>query len=543
MTVSELMSRLRTNPGRTASIVVFAVLTVIALATFHSYGISNDEEVQQTYGELLIRYYASGFTDNAAFHYRNLYLYGGLFDLVAAALGPHLPMATYEWRHLLTALVGLLGMGAVWRLTRLLSSEKWACVAVLLLAVTGAWWGALPNHTKDISFASAMIWVTYFSARVAPALPHPRLKHVIGLGFSLGCALGLRIVAVYAGLELVMMIAFAALGAREGLGKFFGHMAMSVVRLIPAGFVALAVMAVSWPWSVFAPDHILVAIDTFRRFPINMYTRIDGVVMKATSVPRWYLPVYVAIRLPELSLFGIAAAAIAGLRAAVLGRFDMLHALRLLPVILAVAVPIAHATLSDPTLYNGLRHYMFVLPPLAVLATLGLRAIYHGLRLRFGFKSAAAFAAACAAAWIYQASVMVRLHPYELVAYNVFAGGVKGAAGNYEFDYWGNSIRAAALRLNRLVADEIKSGKQDQRFGPPYKVSVCAEEIQAEEYLSSMFRVTTNWLSADFFISPIQDGCENALVGDTVISIQRMGTEIGVVKDRRALTRAQRGPN
>ncbi|MGE4529040.1 MAG: hypothetical protein AB7D00_11795, partial [Rhodospirillaceae bacterium] len=169
--MNSLVARLRAKPGRAASLAVFAVMGVLLLATFHQYGISNDEEVQQTYGELLIRYYASGFSDDNAFHYRNLYLYGGLFDLIAAAIGPHLPMATYEWRHLLTAIFGMLGMWGTWRLARLLSSDGWACVAVLLLGATGAWWGALCNHTKDVSFATAMIWVTYYAARIAPHLP------------------------------------------------------------------------------------------------------------------------------------------------------------------------------------------------------------------------------------------------------------------------------------------------------------------------------------------------------------------------------------
>src|SRR5665647_2907179 len=53
---------------------LIAVLVVLVLATFESYAISNDEEVQQRYGELIIAYYASGFTDQALFHYVNLYL-------------------------------------------------------------------------------------------------------------------------------------------------------------------------------------------------------------------------------------------------------------------------------------------------------------------------------------------------------------------------------------------------------------------------------------------------------------------------------------
>ena len=41
--------------------------------------------MQQHYGELIIAYYTSGFTDQGVFSFQNLYLYGGLFDIIAVA--------------------------------------------------------------------------------------------------------------------------------------------------------------------------------------------------------------------------------------------------------------------------------------------------------------------------------------------------------------------------------------------------------------------------------------------------------------------------
>jgi hypothetical protein len=535
--VGNLIARLRAKPGRTVSLVAFGAMIVIVLATFHRYGISNDEEVQQTYGELLIRYYASGFVDDNAFHYRNLYLYGGLFDLIAAGFGPHLPLPTYEWRHLLTAIFGLVGMWGVWRQTRLLSSDGWACFAVLLLAVTGAWWGTLFNHTKDISFASAMAWVTYYAVRIAPTLPRPRLRHAVGLGVAMGCALGLRIVAVYAILELAILVLVAAMDTRRGLYGFSRRVVLTVFSLLPSAAVAFAIMALAWPWSVLAPGNILFAIDTFSRFPIIIWTRINGVVMQGADVPRWYLPTYIAVRLPELALLGLAFGGIGAFFCTMRRHFERLHTLRLLPVVLAVIVPVIHAVLAKPLLYNGLRHYMFLLPPLAVLATLGLRSTYHMLAHRLGRGVGHAFLAACVALWLVHLSLMVRLHPYESVAYNSLAGGVAGAVGRYEFDYHGNSIREAAERLSRMVEEEQEDGIRNPRNGPPYRVAVCAELIQADEYLSSTFKVTKNWESADFFITPVQDGCEDAIDGTVLFTVERMGVTIGIVKDRRAITR------
>src|SRR3954471_20795626 len=80
---------------------IFAVLAIVILTTFRDYGISWDEQLQNTYGEKLLSYYVSGFKDRSAFSYINLFLYGGFFDLLAALLNLVSPFETYETRHLL----------------------------------------------------------------------------------------------------------------------------------------------------------------------------------------------------------------------------------------------------------------------------------------------------------------------------------------------------------------------------------------------------------------------------------------------------------
>ena len=83
-----------------ASWIALLSLIVIALATFDDYAISNDEGVQHHYGELIIAYYKSGFTDQSLFKLDNLYLYGGLFDVSLILLGYILPFDQNELRHL-----------------------------------------------------------------------------------------------------------------------------------------------------------------------------------------------------------------------------------------------------------------------------------------------------------------------------------------------------------------------------------------------------------------------------------------------------------
>ena len=64
--LARLLDRFRARLARVdrhdlAAGLLFATLVVLVACTFRDYAISNDEEVQQRYGELILGYYASGF--------------------------------------------------------------------------------------------------------------------------------------------------------------------------------------------------------------------------------------------------------------------------------------------------------------------------------------------------------------------------------------------------------------------------------------------------------------------------------------------------
>ena len=61
-----LLSRLGAfDPFDVAAVLLLLGVAVLVAHTYPDYGISNDEEVQQQYAELIIRYYQSGFTDRS----------------------------------------------------------------------------------------------------------------------------------------------------------------------------------------------------------------------------------------------------------------------------------------------------------------------------------------------------------------------------------------------------------------------------------------------------------------------------------------------
>src|SRR6476661_7609065 len=95
----------RLDPFDAASLALLAVLFVLVLVTFRDYAITNDEWIQHRYGELIVAYYKSGFTDRSVFGLDNLYLYGGLFDIVAVLLSHVVALDAFDLRHLMCAMI------------------------------------------------------------------------------------------------------------------------------------------------------------------------------------------------------------------------------------------------------------------------------------------------------------------------------------------------------------------------------------------------------------------------------------------------------
>src|SRR3979490_858873 len=100
------------------AIISLAAVALIASLTFRDYGLGWDDYTHAEYADLLLRMYGSGFKDTGALSFANLYMYGGGFDMAAALLHNGIPLALFETRRLLGAVVGVIGLAVTWRLGR-----------------------------------------------------------------------------------------------------------------------------------------------------------------------------------------------------------------------------------------------------------------------------------------------------------------------------------------------------------------------------------------------------------------------------------------
>ncbi len=528
----------RFNVYDVATAVLIAALIVIALLTFGDYAISNDEGVQHHYGELIIAYYTSGFADQSVFKFQNLYLYGGLFDVVAVLLGYLVPIDPYHLRHILCALIGIGGIGAAAATARLVAGPRAGLMAAIALSACGVWYGAMFNHTKDIPFAAAMMGATFFLIRSARLLPAPRAGDVAAFGLLAGAALGMRVLGlllvVYVGAAIALYLPRPWFGHGGARWRFAIE---SSLRLLPALLLAYAIMILAWPWAALAPLNPIRGLLAFSEFQYGIRTLLAGQVYQMANVPRLYVPIYILIRLPLLTLFGASLAIMLTLLPRLAAGSSSLQRRDIALVSLTVGFPLACQVIWHGPAFTGLRHFLFVIPALATLAGIGLDAAVTALSRR-GRLLATGGIALVTACFLVDTVTLVRLHPYEHLFYNPVVGGLAGASRRYDLDYWFSSMPEA---LSQLEAYLRRTEPVDaDRPAQVYSVAVCGERLPFEKTVTLpqlRWDFMPEWDQSDFFIAPTHMNCDSDLDGKVIGTVERLGVTIAYVKDRRALTR------
>lgn len=536
-----------------ATALLIVAIASIALLTFHDYAVSNDEGLQHHYGQLILEYYRSGMTDETVFGFRDLYLYGGLFDIVGVRLGEiFTSFDVYDIRHILCALIGVAGIAATAATARTISGSRAGFIAAVALAVCGSWYGTMFNHTKDIPLAAGMIGAIYMLIRIMRRLPRPHFGDVLLFGLLTGCALGIRVLALllvfYAGFAVLLAMPQPLQGNWRSTGRFVMR---SIAYLSPAFIVAYLIMIAAWPWAALAPLNPIRGLFEFAEFQKHIETLLDGHIYPMETVPRLYVPIYILIRVSLMTLTGAALALLFAGASPLARRVGWQPSSRreIALVALTIAFPLACQVIAKGPAFTGLRHFTFVLPPLAVLAGIGIDAAAVALsswRKPFGF-------AALAAASVYftwNASVLARLHPYEYLYYNPVVGGLHGASRLYVTDYWVNIMPEAVAQLEQYIDRTERAG--NLLTPHDYTVGVCGERVSFEReryaFERRLKRVRLHWINnqrwsrADFFIAPTHLSCDRIMDGKVVATISRLGVPIGYVKDRRATTQAALAP-
>jgi len=447
------------------------LLILMPLLSF-DYGITGDELVHKQNGENVLKYLTSGGADTTYRTYKNLYLYGGLFDASAAMIYENMPSADpYDVRHFLNALFGAFLIIFSGLLARQLS-KSWllASLTLLFTVFSPRLFGDSMNNPKDIPFAMAYLMSILGIIRFNSFLPKWDWKSAIFLGGSIAIALNIRVGGI---LLLVYFGLYTLVNLYLKRNEFKAASVNSTVLLAKAaglGVVAYFFGLIFFPYSHAAPiTNTLEALKVMSNFDVAIRMLFEGKALWSDEIPWYYIPKWLSMAIPVFILIGFVLFFVK--------LKSILKNAEWLPILFIVFVgvfPVVYAVAKHSSLYDGIRHFLFIMPMINVLAVLGWGAlIFRYFETKFKWVAPGLLAVLM----LLPIRFMVANHPNEYIYFNELSGGIKAAYGEYETDYWMNSMKY----LSKWVIEN------DERIKRGEEVIVCTNSIDpVKHYFATM---------------------------------------------------------
>jgi tetratricopeptide (TPR) repeat protein len=450
-------------------------LLVLPILSF-SYGITWDEKGDADYAQLVLKYYMSFGSDKSVFTevkdniiFGHLLYYGPSFNLFCAFVAKYLsPFGLYETRHLLIAFTGMVGIVYAGRIGKLLGNWQTGVIVMLLLLVSPHFFGHLFNNQKDTPFAAGYIISLFYLICFLRELPKPSRKTMLFLALAFGFTIGVRIggllLPAYLGMGIALWWLYQTIknGIKETSKLVLPFAGNYLAVTITAYFVGIFF----WPWGMLKPfTNPIKALTQFTNYQnIFNYELFEGKLMFMAEKPWYYLPKYILIQSPLFVWAGVAFFVVL-----LLAQIKNKHLWFWLLLVFVSVFPVAYAIIKNSSLYNGWRQFLFIYPPLVVLAALGWQWLANITKLVPVRMAALGILTGCMA---YMAFWMVKNHPNQYVYFNKLVGGTKGAYSYYETDYYSNSLKQAADWFTKNVGTD-----------KPYVISTNNQTTTAEYYI------------------------------------------------------------
>lgn len=413
------------------------------------YGITGDEQIDEQQAANVLNYFSKG--DKAALNQPRtlLHLYGSSVQVMMKAISEVCHMDNiYEFRHRCCSLIGAWGIWIVGLLGLRLGGGLCGLLSMVLMFLTPRYFGHSMNNLKDVPFAVGYVLSVYYFIRLFDRYPVFKLSSVIGGMTGIFLALGTRSGGLVLFPYLFMYGGLFYIG-RVGVKEFWKFVRYKedvlriwfVMILVLAGGYVLSILL--WPYALQKP--LMNVVESMRQFVhvnTGIRTIFDGQQMMSNMLPSGYAPKYLAIGMPVVTVTGF------------LGYCMYLcfrrkeFSLVTYFILFAAVFPVFWVVYQKSNLYGGIRHLLFVMPCMVV----GASGFWSGLMNTAGKYVRLSVVVVWLGLAVLPLGHMVKNHPNEYVYFNEFVGGLKGVYGDFELDYYFNSLKQSCDWFKKNVS-------------------------------------------------------------------------------------------
>jgi hypothetical protein len=316
-----------------------------------------------------------------------------------------------------------------------------------MISTLPIWVGMSQVNSKDLPVAAG---ISILSAGFMLILNQNLSKKYFYLGVlftSIGSGISLSVRPASITIVLSFIVLNSTILFFYNLGKirFYLIMAKMVFTFFATSIFSTFMLYMSnpissrnlYPWIL---DAVSVSLD----YPSIQPVRVFGRDFLSNELPFWYVGAWVWGQLPILTFFSLILGLIILLKKFIFMKdLDLLYWISPFCV-QAFFIPVL-LLFSQPNLYNGIRHLLFIYPALTLISIVFLNRLLDDCDSKFIRRLSCNFAILVIVLNIFATH---RWKPYSYAFVNPVAG--FGNHRNWDLDYWGLSAREGIDRLTRL---------------------------------------------------------------------------------------------
>jgi tetratricopeptide (TPR) repeat protein len=445
------------NEKRIKYIFYFSAAFLLILMIFLSKnaGISCDEVLHYDHSVSVYKYFASHGNDRSALNtpVTNLKYYGQSYDNIVTILQQWLGIDdVYGFRHLMSSIAGwmaifITALFAVW-----LIDYKTGIIVLILFAVSPTFMGHAQNNLKDVPFALAYISGTFFTFKFLISGRKISVSDILMLTASIAFSISIRAGGVL--LICYLFFFFAVFYAyRYYLEKRidFAEVRAKLLWITAISFVAWFLSILLWPFALNGPvKNVIESYNVMAHFPSTFRQIFEGRVEWSDYMPWYYLPKSMLITIPLVVLAGLFFFIIFSFR-----KIESEKKLLFVLLIFTIAFPVIFVLYENSNVYSSWRQFLFLYPAIVLISAAGF-SYFYSLLHHWYWKLA--FAVSLLIVSFHPLKFMINNPEFYYMYYNQITGGLKGAYGRYETDYYYVSQTEASKWLINYLKEKKVSG-------------------------------------------------------------------------------------
>ncbi|SHJ58113.1 tetratricopeptide repeat protein [Aquimarina spongiae] len=426
--------------------------------------------------------------------------FGGFFDLVSNFLHQFYPSSEiYAFKNFVNSIFGFLLFLFCGLIGKELRNWKLGVLTLIFVTLTPVMFGYSMNNPKDIPAAAFYIIVIFHNIKLLKELPAISLKRSFYLILNISLLINIRVIGlitigyVVLGVFLWWLLEnkkhnFTKIHKKDSL--FLGS---KVLAICVASYIAVSIF---WPYAQTnpfkVPIEILIKMGEFRGFE-NLQL-FEGVWKSSFDMP-WYYAIknLFIIMMPLHAFLGFFLIPILYFRTT---KEQMLYVSMIL---FASVFPMLLVVVGKPNSHDGSRQFMFSVMPIVVLSAFswyklfGLIPKKNLVKVVFGLMILL---------MLEPLRFMIQYHPMQALYFSPIVGGVSGAYGNYEIDYYGVAVKPSLDWLDKNVGDSKNPPRVRLYYGSQMKIKSYLDRNPNLQYALSK-RESSKW---DYSIIMLAEG-------------------------------------